>query len=523
MNVHGELKRAQLEQSVGDPADAITSRMYSDITDPSAALPKFYNGTAWKTLSYVDTSSTIYSQNSGKSVTVNWSNGNTQVVNLTDNTVISFSNPVEEEIYTLIVRQNSTATLGDGNLYNFTLNMSDLETNGKPYQPECSIPLGKQRVFKFLYRAGITPAVTNVPAQSWSLLNYTATAHFGSAFSRDGKAWASGRGTTPFVDVGLAFGDVSSTQQNPIGYINLVTPTASAGVVTDVVFHPIKNIMVQANQTTPFIQTFFLNHYSPSPAAIANPGTLPTGAANCVIIHPTGNYVGVGHATTPFISVYPFDGTAYGTKLTNPGTLPLAQVTSAAFSHQGDYLAVADATASPGNNLTVYAFTDSAGTGSIGGAVQTSLAGFPAAVGVGARGVAWRPQGDFIAVALNASPYLAVVVFNRSSGTFGSSLSTSGAGLVAQANSVAWSPCGQYLVVCCNASGGSSTLYVIDFSSQTIGAAVTMDGGIASGVNMNCVSISPTGEYMIISYNASPWSLVLSMPKKTKNYLLLDN
>ena len=523
MNVHGELKRAQLEQSVGNPADAITSRIYSDITDPSAALPKFYDGSNWKTLQFVDSGTAIYSQNSGKAVTVNWANGTTQEVVLTDNAVISFSNPVEEEVYTLIIKQNQTVTLGDGNLYNYTLNMTDLETSSKPYQPEYTIPLGKERVYKFLRRSGVSAAVSNVPAQSWTLLNYTATAHYGSAFSRDGKAWAAARFTTPYVDVALVFENCSPTQQIPLGYINLVAPTAAVGVVTDVLFHPTKNIMVQSNQTSPYIQTFFLNHYSPSPASITSPGTAPTGAANCAVVHPTGNYVGVGHATSPFMSLYPFDGTAYGTKLTNPGTLPSAQVTSLEFSPQGDYLAAATQTTP---FIHVYAFSDAAGTGTIGaisanpGALPT---GGPASVGVGARGIAWRPQGDWIAMAMTTSPYLYVVPFDRSTGTFGNSISVAGAGLVAQANSVAWTPDGQYLIVGCNASGGSSTLYVIDFSSQTIGASVTFDGGILSGVQINCVSVCPNGEYMIITYNASPWSALLSLPKKARNYLLLDN
>lgn len=516
MNVHGELRRAQLEQSVGDPADAISARIYADITAPAAVLPKFYDGTSWRTLSLVDIS--VYEQNSAKAVTVNWSNGNTQSVTLTDNAVISFSNPVEGETYTLIIIQNSTATLGDGNLYNFILNMSDLETNGKPYQPECVIPLGKQRVYKFLYQAGITPAVTNVPAQSWTISGLTAESHYGSSFSRDGKKWAAGRDTTPYVDhspVSLT----SPTQQNPLNYCNLLTTTASPGVVYDVEFHPTKPIMFQASITSPYIKAFFLNDTAPTTAA-ANPGTLPAGSSYAISSHPTGNYVGVAHATSPYFSVYPFDGATFGTKLSNPGTLPAGTGVAIRFSPTGDYLAVGFQ-ASP--YIHVYAFSDAAGTGTIGAksADPSSLpAGNPNAQ---SNTISWRPQSDFVAMGINSSPYLFVAPFDRASGTFGTPLSVAGAGIVAAIYSTAWTPDGQYLVAVGINSGGSSTAYVIDFSSQTIGASVTFDGSILSGVQMNSVDICPNGEYMAISYQASPWSVVRALPKKVRNYLLLDN
>jgi hypothetical protein len=519
MNVHGELRRAQLEQSVGDPADAISARIYADITDPAAVLPKFYNGTSWKTFSYTANSDS-HTQNSGKSVTVDWTNGNTQTVDLTDNSVISFSNPVEGETYTLIINQNSTATLGDGNLYNFILNMADLETNGKPYQPECVIPLGKQRVYRFLYQAGITPAVTNVPAQSWTIANFTATAHYGASFSRDGKMWSAGRGTTPYVDHSPVF-ITSPTQQNPLSYCNLLSTTASAGTINTIAFHPSKPVMFQSGQTSPYIQAFHLNNTAPTTAA-ANPGTLPAGAGRSVDVHPSGNYVAVAHDTSPFMSVYPFDGNAFGTKLSNPSSLPATGTVSVQFSPSGDYLAISSNFSSP--YLAVYAFSDAAGTGTIGAKSAEPSSPPSASVGAtyGSKSLSWRPQGDFIAMGLFASPYLYVVQFNRTTGAFGNSLSVAGAGIVATINSTAWTPDGQYLVVAGVNSGGSATLYVIDFSNQTIGASVTFDGGILSGVQINSVSICPNGEYMVISYDASPWSAVLSLPKKARNYLLLD-
>ena len=67
MKVLGQLEVAQLEQiaSTG-PALAPTGRIYADVTDPTAALPMFHNGTAWKRFAYYGDPTTSYNVTAAK-------------------------------------------------------------------------------------------------------------------------------------------------------------------------------------------------------------------------------------------------------------------------------------------------------------------------------------------------------------------------------------------------------------------------------------------------------------------------
>ncbi len=61
MKVLGQLEMAQLEQIAStSPTPAATGRIYTDVTAPTAALPKFYNGTSWKQLAYVGDLASAY-------------------------------------------------------------------------------------------------------------------------------------------------------------------------------------------------------------------------------------------------------------------------------------------------------------------------------------------------------------------------------------------------------------------------------------------------------------------------------
>lgn len=61
MKVIGQLERAQLENTTPGflPGPASTGRIYADITTPSAAIPKFYNGSNWLNLAAYDVSGNL--------------------------------------------------------------------------------------------------------------------------------------------------------------------------------------------------------------------------------------------------------------------------------------------------------------------------------------------------------------------------------------------------------------------------------------------------------------------------------
>lgn len=518
MKVLGQLEVAQLEQISGtSTTPAARARIYADITDPLNAIPTFYNGTTWKQLAFVTTtsSSTFVSQNSGKACTVDWSTGLNQKVVLTDNAIISFSNPQSDLTHRLVVVQNNASlTIGDGAAYSYRLNMIDqgLQNQSVSYQPSRTPPLAKLDIYTWVYKANIQSGYATIPSFTSNPQTAPLSAVAGIDISPDGTMLIAGSSSTPFVSYyPLSF--VGTTNNNPLGLRNYVTPTAAVAAIVGVAFAPNRNMVFYASGTSPYIQGFFLDRQTGISTAIANPGTLPAGAAQSIAISPNGLYVGVGHTTTPFLSVYPFTGAAYGTKLANPAALPAAQVTSFAWSPTGDFIAAASRTTP---FIQAWAFSGNTTGGTFGAAVSNPSP-LPADGPVGqlGKGIAWRPQGDYIAMAMETTPYLYVVPFNRTTAAFGTPLSVSGAGIAAACKAVQWSPCGQYLIVV----GASPGLYVIDFSAFTIGTPVAFDGS-NPGAQVNDVTVHPSGDYLVLGMNTAQM-VVQTMPRKAKNYLRL--
>lgn len=511
MKVLGQLEGAQLEQiAATSTTPASTGRIYIDVTAPLAAIPMVFNGTAWRALAL--TQSAAVAANSSTSVTVNWATGLTQKVTLTNNCKISFSNPQAGQVHTLIVVQNnSSLTLGTGKVYLYTLDLSDQAARRTPYQPPTVLGLGESRVHKWYYEAGIQSGYATIPSATFAPFTAPATAQTAAAMSSDGQAITLGLSGSPFNATYRLNPDAALPNIGPWGASNVATPATAAATIVGAAYHPSNLAIFLVSGTSPYIQGFMCDRYISAGSAFANPGTLPTGAGRCIAVHPSGNYVGVGHTTTPFMSIYPWKMNVYGTILANPSTLPAAAVTALAWSPQGDYLAAACQTTP---FIQVYAFTDNSGAGTIGAksADPTLPTGGPA--GSLGKGIAWRPQGDYIAMAMTTSPYIYCVPFSRSTGVFGTPLAiTSNPGV--QVNAVQWSPCGQYLV----AVGSSTGLWVYDFSSFTLGTPLAFDGS-APGAQVNDVCIHPSGEYFTIHMNtgaATAWA----MPRKTKNYLKL--
>lgn len=74
--MYGQLLNAQLENSVGNPTLGGTpvGRVYNDISNPAASIPKFYNGSAWSafgaSLMTANTTGTAAFNNYGNSETI---------------------------------------------------------------------------------------------------------------------------------------------------------------------------------------------------------------------------------------------------------------------------------------------------------------------------------------------------------------------------------------------------------------------------------------------------------------------
>lgn len=72
---------------------------------------------------------------------------------------------------------------------------------------------------------------------------------------------------------------------------------------------------------------------------LANPATLPASLVESVDFSADGNYLAIGYRSTPFIIAYKIVGEVF-TKLANPATLPASYGNSVKFTQDGKFLAV---------------------------------------------------------------------------------------------------------------------------------------------------------------------------------------
>lgn len=120
------------------------------------------------------------------------------------------------------------------------------------------------------------------------------------------------------------------------------------------------------------------------------------------------DFIAVLHTTTPFLSIWPFDGSNFGSEIT-PATPPTSIPTSDAFqavrfSPDGTAVAIAS---SADKSLLVYPFDGS----TLGTPVEPTS---DPSSGSGGFGVAWTRGSDFVAVTFNAEPFVAVYSWDGS-------------------------------------------------------------------------------------------------------------
>lgn len=518
--VNGPLNRAQAENVNGLPGGPQpTGRFVCDVSTPSDSKFYMWNGSAWKEVPWVEPSApVVVIGSSGKATTIDWSNGLTQILTLTDNCVISFSNPQADQVHTLIVKNPDMASGNTSLAYCFNFDMADQDTAYERYQPSQKLAQSMNRRFQWYYRAGIKAQYLNVSANTFAPDAIPATLATGISISPDGKNIAMGRTTTPFVTQYT----VRKPSEASLNYLGIfvrspLTVTAITAQARGIVWHPDGKTVFSAVNSSPYIQaSTAINPATGDGYALggnyANPGILPAGPAQCVDVHPSGFAVGVGHTTSPFISVYPWLSAGFGTKIANPSTLPAAQVNAMAFSPQGDFIATGCQTTP---FIEAWAFNAvNGGANALFGAKVADPAILPAGGPVGSlgKGIAWRPQGDWIAMAMSTTPFYYLIPFSRSTGTFGTPLTLSA--LPGAANCVQWTPDGQYLLI---GTGTSPFFHVFDFSTGTP-VAVTFDGSGPVGA-VNDIDVDPTGTYAALALNVSPFTQIFTLPMKIRNYL----
>lgn len=506
MKVNGQLEVAQLEQiASAGPSPSPTGRIYMNITNPSNAIPTYYNGTAWVPMA-VGQSATPVSQNSGLSCIVNWANGLNQKVTLTANCVISLQNPVPGQVHTLSILQPNSATV-----FMYQLDMADQETRRGRYQPIGVLPPNSMACYQWLYSFNERASISIMPTTMTAPQSAPPTLITGMDISPDMKTLTYGRTSSPFnatYDVTENYyGAVSS-----LGIQNIGTPATLAAQPAGISYGPDGKSIFIASATSPFLQGYLTSRGTAN-QVLSNPVTLPAGAAKCVAVHPTGYFVGVGHSTTPFMSNYPYLGGSFGTKLTDPVSLPAAAVTGLAWSLQGDYLTAVSQTTP---FIQTWVFTQAGSTGTIG-TVSANPGTLPTGGPAGSlgRAVAWRPQGDYIAMANTTSPFLYVVPFNRTTGAYGTALTVSVLPAGAS-NCVAWSPDGQFLYV---GTGTTPFLEVYDFSNFSLASKIVLTAN--PGQVVNEIVVHPNGETIYCGLNAGVFIVSYQAPTKFRSYIRL--
>ena len=110
---------------------------------------------------------------------------------------------------------------------------------------------------------------------------------------------------------------------------------------------------------------------------------------------------------------------------------------------------------------------------------------------------AWSPNGEFLAVAYNASPY--IIIYQRTSANF-IKLTDPGTLPTGIAHSAAWSPNGEFLAV----AHSVSPYITIYQRSGTTFTKLANPGTLPAGAGNGC-AWSPSGEFLAVAHDNSPY------------------
>lgn len=515
----GELKGAQMEELSADPTPSSRSRFYSDKSDPTSAIPKFFNGTQWLPLKLGEASGAYAVGNSGKAKTIDWANGLVQEVILSAGCVFSFTNWRDGEVHRLLVKQAAVLedSVNNTEAFSYSFDLPTQTTMGKPFQPR-AIFSNNIIQHAWLYASDTGEAQTgwNGPCHSNT---GGVTGNRGISYSPDGSQYYVGGTSSPY----LAYYNLLRKGQSKLFQTaeNLEgTPGAAVGAIVSTAWHPNGRWLFMASATSGYFYGRFLYNTGNAPSTpLAQ--TSPGGAASHVSIRPNGNHVVVAHAVSPYISIYSCVDLVSLTKLTSPATTPTGTGITAAFCQQGDFVAVQHDTTP---FITAYPFSTSGGFGTKI-ANPTTLP--PGTAAIGGRTLAWRPQGDWIVTVSSTTPYIWSAPFDRATGTFGTPFNwaaqpTSGAcpkpsGTV---NCAAFSPCGSFLLI--GLASGGIIMYRWSAAGPDTVTGVTANGTVASTSVVDCV-FHPSGDFFSLLLGGSVLQQHFTAPRVTKYHVLLTD
>jgi WD40 repeat protein len=280
----------------------------------------------------------------------------------------------------------------------------------------------------------------------------------GVAFAPNGRMVATAHLSSPYMTLYPFSGGGFGTKISDPG-------TLPGGTGQGVVFNPSSNTIILAGSGTPYLSAYPIDSITGFGTKYSNPATIPSTTCASITFAPNGNDVVAGLSTSATINVYPWSN-GFGTKYSDPAAGFPSTMTSAAgvkFNPAGNVIFVVgnNSTVTSGNRIEIaYPFTSGVGfgagsfdtTGLSVGNLNASTAG-----GSDANDVSVHPTGNDVAIGVtSAGSYgrVRMFTFNSSTGYTGnySAPATDAAGGV---NGVAFSPDGNYI-----ASAHNTTPYI---------------------------------------------------------------
>jgi len=284
-------------------------------------------------------------------------------------------------------------------------------------------------------------------------------------------------------------------------FVSIASPTIPVASALDASWSKIGQMLAFAHSTSPYVSAHqkIGNEF----AQLDDPDDLPAGNAWSVSWSPNGEFLAVGHGTTPYLTIYQRSKGSLGGTLTGTITGELADIAdvslAATYNQSTNQTAINAAIA--GANLqtkeiqtwindrpTLSLLTKLADPSDLPDVSDTAGACF---------GVAWSPDGQYLAVTTNGTTSLNV--YQRSGTTF-TKLNAPDDLPPTIGRKVCWSPNGKYL---CVTASLTPFMAIYEVSGTTL--TKLADPASLPPSESSCCQWSPNGKYLAIGSTSTPY------------------
>jgi Tol biopolymer transport system component len=222
------------------------------------------------------------------------------------------------------------------------------------------------------------------------------------------------------------------------------------------------------------------------PVRLSPPAVLPGSSTFETSWSPDGRMLAVAHTGTPPLKIYERSGTTF-TKLADPASA-LSAGSTIAFSPDGRFLA-------EGGGASVFLIIyERSGT------TFTKLADPASMPGQGVNGLAWSPDGRFLAVAHTTNVTIRITIYDRTGTTF-TKVTNPATQPTGSAAGCCWSPDGRFLAV----SHATTPFITIYERTDTTFTKLTDPGSLPAGNGSGGIAFSPDGRFLAMGHSTTPF------------------